>query len=528
MMNFFRNGSDAPDAKQILKQLLSVAPQPTAMAPRDCRGIYGLVDHFGELRYIGATTSENETFYKRIHQRHRTGSETASHYFSRMYNTGRMWRERNDAATKADGDIAKKLRNEFVADYCKAVWVPLADALDIPRLEREVIALAPAHAVAWNGRGMDPYDEPESLVDLVIDRLGFGEVEVAALNRQKARFTGVEPITAPISGGRPGQVPPFPVGPFRFVALDVETANHDRGSICQVGVACVGPNNEIETWVTYINPQTTRWVFTNIHGITNSMVAGAPTFEQVLPVLEQALEGLLVYQHSGFDRSAIRAACTNASRSEPNWDWQNSVSVARKAWPELKGNGGHGLASLKTYLGLSFDHHDAGEDARAAAEVVLLAEEACAPRKPSRLEEPFVLIEEFPEIAHVDSVSAQADSAKSGQGQPCEGGRVLGCVTLTQGNINNHHFYLREILHAFPDDCIGGGNSTSAAARTVTVDWGGQSVATTDVDGRKKLFRRRGWVREFFERNSARAGDQVKIEAVNSHAYRVSVVRLKT
>jgi DNA polymerase III epsilon subunit-like protein len=40
----------------------------------------------------------------------------------------------------------------------------------------------------------------------------------------------------------------------------------------------------------------------------------------------------------------------------------------------LKGNGDHGLASLKGYLGLSFEHHDAGEDARAAAEVVLYAE----------------------------------------------------------------------------------------------------------------------------------------------------------
>ena len=379
MINFFRRRSDTPDAKEIMKQLLTATPQPTAMAPKDCRGIYGLVDHFGELRYIGSTTSQSVTFYKRIHQRHRTGSVTTSHYFSRMYNTGRMWRQRNDPATKADGDIAKKLRNEFVAEYCKAVWVSLADELDFARLKQEVIALAPAHVVAWNDRGMDPYDEPESLVDLVIDSLGFGEVEMAALERQKARFLGDEPVSASDSVGGAENVPPFPEGPFRFVALDVETANHDRGSICQVGVACVRPDNEIETWVTYVDPQTTRWVFTNIHGITNAKVAGAPTFKQVLPVLEQSLECLTVYQHSGFDRSAIRAACAHAGRSEPNWDWQNSVTVARRAWPELKGNGGHGLASLKTYLGLSFDHHDAGEDARAAAEVVLLAEGSRAP-----------------------------------------------------------------------------------------------------------------------------------------------------
>ena len=40
----------------------------------------------------------------------------------------------------------------------------------------------------------------------------------------------------------------------------------------------------------------------------------------------------------------------------------------------MKGNGGQGLANLKRTLNLEFHHHDAGEDARAAALVVLHAE----------------------------------------------------------------------------------------------------------------------------------------------------------
>ncbi len=40
----------------------------------------------------------------------------------------------------------------------------------------------------------------------------------------------------------------------------------------------------------------------------------------------------------------------------------------------VKGNGGHGLANLKQVLNLDFHHHDAGEDARAAAMVVLRAQ----------------------------------------------------------------------------------------------------------------------------------------------------------
>lgn len=177
-------------------------------------------------------------------------------------------------------------------------------------------------------------------------------------------------------GGRNRASRQFPSGPFRFVALDVETANHDRASICQIGVACVRPDNSIETWMTYVDPRTPTWTFTGLHGISQSTVKGAPSFAEALLFLETPLSDTTVYQHSGFDRSAFRAACTALKRHEPPWNWQNSVTVARRAWPELKGNGGHGLASLKAHLRLSFDHHDAGEDARAAAEVVLHAEMA--------------------------------------------------------------------------------------------------------------------------------------------------------
>ena len=46
---------------------------------------------------------------------------------------------------------------------------------------------------------------------------------------------------------RQANVTPFTEGPFRFLAPDVETANNDRGSICQIGVACVRPHNSIGT-----------------------------------------------------------------------------------------------------------------------------------------------------------------------------------------------------------------------------------------------------------------------------------------
>ncbi|PTV93647.1 exonuclease [Rhodobacter aestuarii] len=525
-------------ANDLLSALLEAAPRPTVQAPRDARGLYGLVDHHGDLRYIGSTSSTEQTFYERIHQRHRTGSEGMSHYFSAMYNTGRMWRDRKDALTKADGDIAKALRNEFVVDHCRAVWLPLPDTVDITRLEAEVIALAPDHAIAWNRRRMQVYDEPVDLVEATLRRLGWGARELAAIERQRLRFlssmVGTVATPAPKPAAiRQTRVTPFPEGPFRFFALDVETANNDRGSICQIGVACVRPDNSIETWVTYVDPQVERWVFTYLHGISARTVQGAPTFAEVLSVLREALNGGTVYQHSGFDRSAIAAACGNCGLPTPQWDWRDSVHVARAAWPELRGNGGHGLASLKQHLGLVFEHHDAGEDARAAAEVVLRAEGVQPVRTGPRVQtgqitiaddEEFDLIEDGNET--VMRVRETAAASMPSNAVPRQhAARHIGTTEITQGNIDNNHIYLRSFFEKFPADAIGGSNRASAAQREIAVDWGGGTVVMTDLDGAKRFFRKRSWIREFFERHGVRAGDMVTVEEVAPYSYRVALQR---
>lgn len=53
-----------------------------------------------------------------------------------MFNTGRMWRDRRDPATLEDGKIAKALRNAFIEDYCRAVWIEIPDHMNIPNIEQ--------------------------------------------------------------------------------------------------------------------------------------------------------------------------------------------------------------------------------------------------------------------------------------------------------------------------------------------------------------------------------------------------------
>lgn len=165
-------------------------------------------------------------------------------------------------------------------------------------------------------------------------------------------------------------------GQYRFVAFDVETACGAAHSICQVGFACVDHFGRIDTFSLLVDPKTAFAFFnTRLHGIDAVRVSGAPDFPAVMAYLAPFMARQPIVQHSSFDQRAVAAAASQYQLDLPDFLWVNSVTIARKAWPEWIGNGGHGLGHLKKQLSLQFDHHDAGEDARAAAQVVLLAEQ---------------------------------------------------------------------------------------------------------------------------------------------------------
>lgn len=164
--------------------------------------------------------------------------------------------------------------------------------------------------------------------------------------------------------------------PLSFISLDVETAGKTIGGICQIGLCFVSDTARLQTYSVLVDPEEPFEPFnTDLHGIGADTVAGAGTFPTVYAELFDLLNTHSLVQHSTFDEKAITAACARYGLPMITSHWTNSVTVARQAWPALKGAGGHGLATLKKHLGLEFHHHDAGEDARAAATVILRAED---------------------------------------------------------------------------------------------------------------------------------------------------------
>lgn len=160
---------------------------------------------------------------------------------------------------------------------------------------------------------------------------------------------------------------------MRFYSLDVETANPDQSTICQIGVGVWEDGLLVDTWKSYIDPQDYfHWRFIEIHGITAKMVKRKPTFPKVYPVLRQMFENNIVVHHSPFDRAAFRKVFDRYGLEDFDVHWLDSVKVARKTWKGL--DGGYNLANLAYHLDIEFQHHDALEDAVACGKIVV---EAC-------------------------------------------------------------------------------------------------------------------------------------------------------
>ena len=158
-----------------------------------------------------------------------------------------------------------------------------------------------------------------------------------------------------------------------FVAIDVETANPDLASICQVGVVTFEQGEIVEQWKSLVNPEDYfDGMNVYIHGIDEDMVVDAPGFPDVFATLSSHLSGQVVVSHTAFDRTSLSRVTEKYNLPGIHCTWLDSARVVRRAWPEFAWSG-YGLKNVTKTLGIDFKHHDALEDARAAGEVFVRA-----------------------------------------------------------------------------------------------------------------------------------------------------------
>lgn len=159
-----------------------------------------------------------------------------------------------------------------------------------------------------------------------------------------------------------------------FVAIDVETANADMASICQIGMAKYKDGKLVEEWSSLFDPEDFfDFINVEIHGITEEKVIGCPTFAQAADEIKQFIGANICACHTHFDRVSLQRVSDKYKLGEFSVTWIDSARVARRTWEECAW-GGYGLANVCKIISHDFNHHDALEDAKACGQIVL---EAC-------------------------------------------------------------------------------------------------------------------------------------------------------
>jgi DNA polymerase-3 subunit epsilon len=162
---------------------------------------------------------------------------------------------------------------------------------------------------------------------------------------------------------------------MEFVAIDVETANADMASICQIGLAKFKDGKLVKEWSSLVDPEDYfDFINIDIHGITEKDVIGAPKFSEVVSNLSVFLSSSVCVSHTHFDRVSVGRAFEKYSLNPIETTWLDSARVARRTWEQCARKG-YGLSNVCEIIGYKFKHHDALEDAKASGQVIIAAVE---------------------------------------------------------------------------------------------------------------------------------------------------------
>jgi DNA polymerase-3 subunit epsilon len=168
---------------------------------------------------------------------------------------------------------------------------------------------------------------------------------------------------------------------MEFVTIDFETAKYSRESACSVGMVKFIGGKKADTFYSLIRPPVLyiRPDFTDIHGLTVDDVRDAPDFAEVWKAgILPFTGGLPLAAHNAvFDMGVLKAALEWYDLPIPPLKYFCTLRLARAAWPELQS---HALTSLGKHFAITYDAHNALEDAQTCGLIACKAAEnyACA------------------------------------------------------------------------------------------------------------------------------------------------------
>ena len=153
-----------------------------------------------------------------------------------------------------------------------------------------------------------------------------------------------------------------------FAAIDFETANNERSSVCSVGVVIVRNGEIVDSFYSLIQPEPNYYNFwcSQVHGLCREDTEEAPVFPDVWKQIMPKIEGLpLVAHNKMFDEGCLRAVFQVYQMDYPDYEFYDTLAASRQQMPELTN---HQLHTVAAACGYDLkNHHHALSDAEACA-----------------------------------------------------------------------------------------------------------------------------------------------------------------
>ncbi len=153
-----------------------------------------------------------------------------------------------------------------------------------------------------------------------------------------------------------------------FAAIDFETANYNRSSVCSVGVVIVRDGEIVDKFYSLIQPEPNYYNYwcTQVHGLCRNDTDDAPVFPEVWAQIEPLIEGLpLVAHNRPFDEGCLRAVFRTYQMDYPEYEFLDTLATSRRLRPDLEN---HQLQTVAATCGFQMEnHHHALADAEACA-----------------------------------------------------------------------------------------------------------------------------------------------------------------
>lgn len=157
-----------------------------------------------------------------------------------------------------------------------------------------------------------------------------------------------------------------------FVAIDFETANAERSSVCSVGIVVVRDGNIVEKFYSLVQPEPNYYHYycSKIHGLCCEDTDDAPVFSEVWKQIEPLIEGLpLVAHNASFEKSCLKASFAIYQMDYPDYQIYDTLKASRK---KLRGLANHKLHTVAAACGYDLvNHHNALADAEACAAIAI-------------------------------------------------------------------------------------------------------------------------------------------------------------